>query len=198
MRRRSPISGRELCAAKPPTAAQRFRSTSRLAVARGARRRGTFAKSQREVRGADCRSNPLGGPVRFRIAAGEGSEDPRARFWTTSETKAGQQRQRCMSMLRNRATGEQGESANAQRSLAAQRGGADVVLDEKGSSDWGCPASGGRDIKPGHAGRQFRLPLTRLQAQFRRPRARRLPKRKNGHAASPRSTRRCRMNHYPL
>lgn len=106
-------------------------------------------------------SHPLGGPVRFRIARGEGSEDPRPGFIELSATKAKGNNANvicpcCGSVL-------PGNKKNPRTSaqLAAQRGGADVVFDVKGRRTAGAQMLAVVTRRLGETGRQYRLPTDR-------------------------------------
>jgi len=104
---------------------------------------------------------PVGGPVVFRIAHGEGSEEPRAGFAELLATKAKGNNANvvcpcCGSVL-------PGNKNNPRTSaqLAAQRGGADTIFDEKGQRVGGARMLAVVTQKPGNPGRLYRLPAER-------------------------------------
>jgi putative DNA methylase len=104
---------------------------------------------------------PVGGPVEFRIARGEGSEDLRSGFTELVATKARGNNANvvcpcCGSVL-------PGNKKNPRTSaqLAAQHGGADTVFDEKGRRTGGARMLAVVTLKPGKPGRQYRLPIAR-------------------------------------
>jgi len=103
-------------------------------------------------------SHPLGGPMRFRIARGDGSDDQRPGFIELSATKAKGNNANvicpcCGSVL-------PGNKKNPRTSaqLAAQHGGADVVFDAKGCRTGGAQMLAVVTLKPGEPGRHYRLP----------------------------------------
>ncbi len=103
-------------------------------------------------------SHPLGGPVRFRIARGDGSEIQRPGFIELTATKAKGNNADvicpcCGSVL-------PGNKKNPRTSmqLAAQHGGADVVFDASGRRTGGAQMLAVVTLKPGEPGRQYRLP----------------------------------------
>jgi len=106
-------------------------------------------------------SHPLGGPARFRIARGDGSEDQRPGFIELNATKAKGNNANvicpcCGSVL-------PGNKRNPRTSaqLAAQHGGADVVFDAKGRRTGGAQMMAVVTLKPGEPGRHYRLPTER-------------------------------------
>jgi len=106
-------------------------------------------------------SHPLGGPVRFRIARGDGSEDPRPGFTELSATKATGNNANvvcpcCGSVL-------PGNKKNPRTSaqLTAQHGGSDVEFDANGRRIGGARMLAVVVLRPGEIGRQYRLPTDR-------------------------------------
>ena len=103
--------------------------------------------------------SPLKGPVQFRIAHGDGSEDPQPGFIELRATKAKGNNANvvcpcCGSVLpgnkKNPRTSEQ---------LAAQHGGADAIFDANGRRIGGARILAVVTIKPGEPGRHYRLPI---------------------------------------
>ena len=106
-------------------------------------------------------SGPLGGPVRFRIARGDGSEDQRPGFIGLNATKAKGNNSNvfcpcCRSVLPGNKT-----NPRTSTQLAAQHGGADVVFDAKGRRTGGAQMLAVVTLKPGEHGRRYRLPTER-------------------------------------
>ncbi|MHB1343776.1 MAG: DUF1156 domain-containing protein [Thermoleophilia bacterium] len=106
-------------------------------------------------------SHPLGGPVRFRISRGDGSEGQRPGFIELNATKAKGNNANvicpcCGSIL-------PGNKNNPRTSvqLAAQHGGADVVFDAKGRRTGGAQMIAVVTLKLGEPGRHYRLPTER-------------------------------------
>ena len=117
-------------------------------------------------------SHPLGGPVRFRIAGGDGSDDQRPGFIELTATKAKGNNANvicpcCGSVL-------PGNKKNPRTSaqLAAQHGGADVVFDAKGRRTGGAQMLAVVTLKPGEPGRHYRLPTERDYEAVRKAQAR--------------------------
>src|ERR1700687_3444535 len=113
-------------------------------------------------------SHPLGGPARFRIARGDGSEDQRPGFIEPHATKAKGNNANvicpcCGSIL-------PGNKNNPRTSaqLAAQHGGADVVFDASGRRIGGAQMLVVVTLKPGEPGRHYRLPTERDYEAVRR------------------------------
>jgi adenine-specific DNA methylase len=106
-------------------------------------------------------SCPLRGPVRFRIARGDGSEDQRPGFIELNATKAKGNNSNvicpcCRSVLPGNKT-----NPRTSTQLAAQHGGADVVFDVKGRRTGGAQMLAVVTLKPGEPGRHYRLPTER-------------------------------------
>ena len=117
-------------------------------------------------------NHPLGGPVRFRIARGDGSEDQRPGFIELKTTKAKGNNANvicpcCGSVL-------PGNKNNPRTSaqLAAQHGGADVVFDAKGRRTGGARMLAVVTLRPGEKGRHYRLPAERDYDAVRKAHAR--------------------------
>jgi putative DNA methylase len=117
-------------------------------------------------------SHPLGGPVRLRIARGDGSDDQRPGFIELTATKAKGNNANvicpcCGSVL-------PGNKKNPRTSaqLAAQHGGADVVFDAKGRRTGGAQMLGVVMVRPGEPGRHYRLPTESDYGAVRKAQAR--------------------------
>ena len=103
-------------------------------------------------------SNPLGGPVSFRIAIGDGSEDSRPGFVRLSGTKIPGNNANVVCPCCGIVLPGNKANPRTRNQLAAQRGCSDVVLAEDGTRVGGARLLAVVMIKPGHAGRTFRLP----------------------------------------
>jgi adenine-specific DNA methylase len=106
-------------------------------------------------------SHPVGEPVRFRIARGDGSEYQRPEFIELKATKAKGNNANvicpcCGSVL-------PGNKKNPRTSaqLAAQHGGADVIFDAKGRRVGGAQMLAVVTLRLGEPGRHYRLPMER-------------------------------------
>lgn len=138
---------------------------------------------------------PLGGPVRFRIFRGDGSEEPRPGFTELRATKAKGNNANvicpcCGSVL-------PGNKRNPRTSaqLAAQHGGADAIFDANGRRLGGAQILAAVTIKPGEPGRHFRYLLIVTTRRFTmRKRGLRVSK-ASGSARRSKSNARCRMSH---
>ena len=117
-------------------------------------------------------SHPLGGPVQFRIARGDGSEGQQPGFIELHATKAKGNNANvvcpcCGSIL-------PGNKNNPRTSLqlAVQHGGADVIFDSKGSRAGGSKMLAVVTIRHGEPGRQYRLANERDYESIRKARDR--------------------------
>jgi adenine-specific DNA methylase len=116
-------------------------------------------------------SHPLGGPVTFRIARGDGSEDPRPGFTELIATKAKGNNANvicpcCGSVLPG---SKQNPRTSAQ--LATQRGGADAIFDTEGRRTGGARMLAVVTLRPGETGRHYRLPTERDYEAVRKAQA---------------------------
>jgi putative DNA methylase len=103
-------------------------------------------------------SNPLGGPVDFRIAKGDGSEDPRPGFVELRGTKAKGNNANVICPCCGGVLPGNKKNPRVQTQLASQRGGADVVFDAEGRRTGGARMLAVVLLKPGETGRHYRLP----------------------------------------
>jgi putative DNA methylase len=100
---------------------------------------------------------PRGGTIEYRIARGHGSEDPRPGFSKLSGTKAPGNNANVICPCCG--TTLSGSSRNPRTSiqLADQRGGADVIFDERGERIGGARLLAVVTTNPGIQGRKYRL-----------------------------------------
>jgi adenine-specific DNA methylase len=106
-------------------------------------------------------SNPIGGPVEFRIAKGEGSENPRSGFVELLGTKAKGNNANVICPCCGAVLPGNKKNPRVPTQLAAQRGGADVVLDAEGQRIGGARLLAVVTVRAGETGRQYRLPTER-------------------------------------
>lgn len=100
---------------------------------------------------------PLGGPVTFRIARGEGSEGPRPGFAELMGTKARGNNANVVCPCCNTVLPGNKSNGRTSAQLAAQQGGADVVFDALGSRTGGARLVAVVTLRPGQQGRNYRL-----------------------------------------
>ena len=116
--------------------------------------------------------NPRKGPVTFRIARGEGSEEPRKGFTELKGTKAKGNNANVICPCCDAVLPGSKKNPRVQTQLVAQRGGADVVFDEKGQRTGGARLLAVVTLRPGKKGRHYRLPTDSDYAAVRRAQAR--------------------------
>ena len=131
------------------------------------------ARYFKETSDGSCRvliltSNPLGGPVEFRIARGDGSENPRPGFVELFGTKAKGNNANVICPCCNIVVPGNKKNPRTVALLAKQRGGADVVFDDTGQRTGGARMLAVVLIKPGETGRKYRLPTERDYEVVRR------------------------------
>ncbi|GIV04395.1 MAG: DNA methylase [Fimbriimonadales bacterium] len=117
-------------------------------------------------------SNPLGGPVGFRIARGHGNEDPRPGFVELKGTKAKGNNANVICPCCGTVLPGSKKNPRVPTQLAGQRGGADVVFDEKGNRIGGARLLAVVTLRPGEQGRHYRLPTERDYQAVRKAQAR--------------------------
>ena len=140
---------------------------------RGAKR----ARYFKETPDGSCRvmlisDHPQGGPVTFRIARGEGSEEPRFGFVELKGTKAKGNNANIICPCCGNVLSGAKKNPRVPIQLAAQRGGADVVFDGNGDRVSGARILAVVTLKPGEKGRHYRLPTDTDYAAVRRSQAR--------------------------
>jgi adenine-specific DNA methylase len=113
-------------------------------------------------------SNPLGGPVKFRIARGRGSKDPQPGFVELIGTKAKGNNANAICPCCGAVLPGNKKNPRVPAQLTAQRGGADVVFDEHGRRIGGARLLAVVTLKPGERGRHYRLPTDRDYEAVRR------------------------------
>jgi putative DNA methylase len=128
------------------------------------KRGATRAKHFREDERGTCvalliADAPRGGPVRFRIARGIGSEDSKTGFIAIHGTKAAGNNANvvcpcCKSVLPGNK-----KNPRVPSQLAAQRGGADVVFNNEGERTGGAYLLAVVTRRSGQSGQQYRLPV---------------------------------------
>ena len=82
--------------------------------------------------------------------------------------------------------------------LAAERGGADVIFDAEGRRTGGARMTAVVTLKPGQAGRHYRLPTDADYAAVRKAQERVAQVLGNGNGAGNRGFARCRMSRHLL
>jgi putative DNA methylase len=117
-------------------------------------------------------SNPLGGPVEFRIARGEGSENPRPGFAELRGTKAKGNNANVICPCCDTVLPGNKKNPRTVTQLAAQRGGADVLFGAKGQRTGGARMLAVVTLRPGQPGRHYRLPTERDYEAVRNAQAR--------------------------
>ena len=138
------------------------------------------ARFFKEKADGSCRAllvngNQRKGPVTFRIARGEGSEEPRKGFTELKGTKAKGNNANVICPCCDAVLPGSKRNPRVQTQLVAQRGGADVVFDENGQRTGGARLLAVVTLRPGEKGRHYRLPtdadyaaVHRAQAQVAR------------------------------
>lgn len=106
-------------------------------------------------------SAPAGGPVVFRIARGEGSEDPRPGFVELFATKAKGNNANVVCPCCGTVLPGNKNNPRTSAQLAAQRGGADAILDGAGRRTGGARILAVVTQKSGTQGRRYRLAIDR-------------------------------------
>ena len=104
-------------------------------------------------------SNPIGGPVEFRIGTGDGSENVKAGYIELLGTKAKGNTANVICPCCGVAVAGNKKNPRVQTQLAAQRGGADVFFDTEGRRRGGARLLAVVRVLPGRAGRDYRLPM---------------------------------------
>ena len=144
------------------------------------KKRASRARFFMETVDGPCRAllvsgNPRKGPVTFRIARGEGSEEPRKGFTELKGTKAKGNNANVVCPCCDAVLPGSKRNPRVQTQLVAQRGGADVVFDENGQRTGGARLLAVVTLRPGEKGRHYRLPtdadyaaVHRAQAQVTR------------------------------
>jgi adenine-specific DNA methylase len=113
-------------------------------------------------------SHPLGGPVRFRIARGDGSEDQRPGFIELNATKAKGNNANVICPCCGVVLSGKKKNPRTSVQIAAQHGGADVIFNANGRRTGGAQMLAVVTIRPGEPGRHYRLPTERdYEAVFR-------------------------------
>ena len=117
-------------------------------------------------------SKPMGGPISFRIARGEGSEDPRDGFIALPGTKAKGNNASVICPCCGTVLPGNKKSPRTPTQLSAQHGGADVHFDPHGRRMGGARILAVVTLRSGQSGRQFRLPTERDYEAVHRAQAR--------------------------
>jgi len=102
--------------------------------------------------------HPLGGPVRFRIMKGHGSEDSRPGFVEIAGTKAKGNNANVVCPCCGGVLPGNKKNPRTPTQLMKQRGGSDVVFDDEGRRVGGARLLAVVTLKPGQKGRHYRLP----------------------------------------
>jgi putative DNA methylase len=102
-------------------------------------------------------SAPRGGTIKYRIAQGHGSEDPRPGFSKLSGTKAPGNNANVICPCCGATLSGSSRNPRTSTQLANQRGGADVIFDERGKRIGGALLLAVVTINPGIQGRKYRL-----------------------------------------
>ena len=131
------------------------------------------ARFFREKADGRCRAllvsgNPRKGPVTFRIARGEGSEEPREGFTELKGTKAKGNNANVVCPCCNAVLPGNKKNPRVQTQLVAQRGGTDVVFDDNGQRTGGARLLAVVTLRPDEKGRHYRLPTDADYAAVRR------------------------------
>ena len=117
-------------------------------------------------------SHPLGGPVRFRIARGDGSDVQRPEFIELTATKAKGNNANVLCPCCGSVLPGNKKNPRTSAQLAAQHGGADAVFDAKGRRTGGAQMLAVVTHKPGEPGRHYRLPTESDYEAVRKAQAR--------------------------
>ena len=100
---------------------------------------------------------PKGGPIVYRIADGHGSEDPRPGFIKLSGTKAPGNNANVICPCCGTTLSGSSQNPRTSIQLADQRGGADVIFNDRGNRIGGARLLAAVTIKPGIQGKKYRL-----------------------------------------
>ncbi|MBC7170405.1 DUF1156 domain-containing protein, partial [Candidatus Bipolaricaulota bacterium] len=135
------------------------------------------ARFFKENPGGRCRAllvlnSPMGGPVEFRIATGEGSEDSRPGFVELRGTKATGNNANVICPCCGAVLSGNKKNPRVREQLAVQRGGADVLFDAAGRRTGGARLLAVVTLRPGEQGRHYRLPTDRDYEAVRKAQAR--------------------------
>ena len=103
-------------------------------------------------------SSRLGGPVTFRIAKGEGNENPRPGFDELKGTKAKGNNANVICPCCDAVLSGAKKNPRVPFQLSAQQGGADVVFNRDGNRVSGARLLAVVTLKQGGRGRDYRLP----------------------------------------
>jgi adenine-specific DNA methylase len=130
------------------------------------KRGATRARFFREASDGECavlliKAKPLGGPVEFRIARGHGRENSQTGFIEPFATKAKGNNANVICPCCGNVLSGSNRNPRAVLQLAAQRGGADVVFDDKGERIGGARILAVVIIHCDARGRSYRLPNER-------------------------------------
>lgn len=106
-------------------------------------------------------SAPLGGPVEFRVARGDGSESLKPGFVEVVGTKAKGNNANVMCPCCGALLPGNNKNPRTRAQLAAQHGGADVVFDDSGRRVAGARLLAVVTLHPNERGRQYRQPTER-------------------------------------
>jgi putative DNA methylase len=106
-------------------------------------------------------SHPVGGPVRFSIARGDGIEKEQPGFIELKATKAKGNNANVICPCCGSVLSGNKKNPRTSAQLAAQHGGADVVFDTNGRRTGGAQLLAVVTVKRGEPGRQYRLPTER-------------------------------------
>lgn len=105
--------------------------------------------------------HPVGGPITFRIARGFGSAIPRDGFVVVAGTKAKGNNANVTCPCCDKVLSGSRNNPRTSTQLTAQNGGADVLFGPNGERIGGARLLAVATLRPGIAGRQYRLPTSR-------------------------------------
>ncbi len=130
------------------------------------KRGATRARYFREAADGECevlliKAKPLGGPIEFRIARGHGRENSQAGFIEPFATKAKGNNANVVCPCCDNVLPGNNRNPRTVLQLAAQRGGADVVFDDKGERIGGARILAVVTMNRDTRGRSYRLPNRR-------------------------------------
>jgi putative DNA methylase len=137
------------------------------------RRGATRARFFRENANGGCvalliESAPRRGPIKFRLARGDGSENPKSGYVELRGTKARGNNANVICPCCATVLAGNKKNPRTVSQLAAQRGGSDVVFDAKGRRVGGARLLAVVTMSQGQAGRQYRMPTERDYDAVRR------------------------------
>ena len=123
------------------------------------------ARHFRETENGSCvalivKDAPLGGPIEFRLARGEGRENPTTGFVAMQGTKAGGNNANVICPCCKAVLPGSKKNPRVPSQLKEQRGGTDVTFDAQGQRIGGARLLAVISIGGGKDGRKFRLPTT--------------------------------------